>query len=590
MKKLIKNIVWMPLLVLGLSSCTDWLDVKPKTSIVLEDMWQDQSDVEAVVLSCYNGMLQNDFMQRVMTWGELRSDNLIHNDAPSTDAGKGVKEMYKSASLSSVLETDGITSWAPMYNVIKLCNFVIRYAPDVCKVDPDYLQSEMEAHLAEAYTIRALCYFYLIRTFKEVPYITEPTLDDQQELQIAATPGDEILPLLIQDLEIYAKEKAQSQYASSSSNSSMKVTRCRITRNAVCALLADMYLWKASANENVTSAEHDYQQVIDNCDRIFKDTISSLSTTVVGNSALYLLPQYTSNFSGAGNMETIFGLAADKEALWQQDKNNLVFVNQVYGSDNIDGGMRGDWATTYKTTVNDKYQKPTTYTDISFPYLADVNDNAALLKSDSRFLYNGSMSGVGFIVYKYTEEGGFGNYPNWIFYRLADIYLMKAEALIEQMNCSFTLDEKGDPIFTNQTDKPEEYAEQMKKAHILIGRVYRRSNNLNTTCPAYKDYSATEADLVYAERRREFMFEGKRWFDLVRMARRDNKRNPAKATVALINSVKTKMTEGADLIGSRLSSMDALYWPINKSELQRNSKLQQNPYYVSKSSDIEKDY
>ncbi len=80
----------------------------------------------------------------------------------------------------------------------------------------------------------------------------------------------------------------------------------------------------------------------------------------------------------------------------------------------------------------------------------------------------------------------------------------------------------------------------------------------------------------------EFIFEGKRWFDLMRIARRDAKYMPEdKVTQKIITAVKTKLEDGADLIGSRLASMDALYWPVNKYELETNYKLVQNEYYLS---------
>ena len=147
-------------MVLGLaslSSCSDWLDLKPQTSIIAEDMWKDQSDVEAVVASMYRGMIQKDFMERVMAWGELRSDNLLQNDSKkSVETYASTYELYKSVSMSSILETNSLTSWTSVYNVINLANYVIHYAPGVCGQDADYTTSEMLANVAEARTVRAL--------------------------------------------------------------------------------------------------------------------------------------------------------------------------------------------------------------------------------------------------------------------------------------------------------------------------------------------------------------------------------------------------------------------------------------------------
>lgn len=611
MKKIIKNIILVPALVLGLSACTDWLDVKPTTSIVGEDMWKDQSDVEAVVASCYNAMLQNSFMQRVMTWGELRSDNVIHNDAPSVRAAQDQKEMYKSISLSSIVETNGVSSWASIYNVIKLCNFVIHFAPGVCDVDPDYLTSEMEAHLAEAYAIRSLCYFYMLRTFTEFPYVTEPVLDDQENLEVEPVSGESVIPYLIKDLK-FALEKAQSKYAKVSD------TKYRINRNAAAAILADLYLWKASGEEYPQDSIS-YDEAIKYCDRIFQDTITNVGAGGVVASNQYLsLSTYTSSnnesFSPifqntASSTEVIFALAADQESMWEQNQDNLIFVNQVYGLDATTMGMRGDWLTTYKIVPNDKYPNPVNnFVSRDAPFCIPENASGtdmpdARYRYGNRFGMSVTVTTGGYPIWKYKLTSGFSDYPNWIFYRLAEVYLMKAEAMVERMNANFYIGEDGNVKFRNyptiEDDDSEEvveakraiqanYEAEMGKVHGLVTRIFRRSNRGNRLSPAFENYKLDESSLVFAERRREFLFEGKRWYDLMRIARRDTKRFPNNGNKALIDCVKTKLDEGADLIASRLSTMDALYWPINKSELDRNPKLTQNPYYQSQTSDYEK--
>ena len=80
-------------------------------------------------------------------------------------------------------------------------------------------------------------------------------------------------------------------------------------------------------------------------------------------------------------------------------------------------------------------------------------------------------------------------------------------------------------------------------------------------------------DLVFDERRREFLFEGKRWFDLVRHTRRDGN------TDYLVDAVQSKFTENAATATGKLKNMMAIYWPYNYDELQVNSNLKQNPAY-----------
>jgi hypothetical protein len=79
--------------------------------------------------------------------------------------------------------------------------------------------------------------------------------------------------------------------------------------------------------------------------------------------------------------------------------------------------------------------------------------------------------------------------------------------------------------------------------------------------------------LLFMERKREFMFEGKRWFDLVRKSLRDN------STRYLANEATQKQKENAVAIKIQLADINAIFWPYNRDELKRNNKLKQNSAY-----------
>ncbi len=75
------------------------------------------------------------------------------------------------------------------------------------------------------------------------------------------------------------------------------------------------------------------------------------------------------------------------------------------------------------------------------------------------------------------------------------------------------------------------------------------------------------------ERQRELMFEGKRWFDLMRMARRVDSPAP------LLSYVTKKFTGGSSGESNKMSVMEALYLPVHSDELKANSALEQNEFY-----------
>jgi len=132
--------------------------------------------------------------------------------------------------------------------------------------------------------------------------------------------------------------------------------------------------------------------------------------------------------------------------------------------------------------------------------------------------------------------------------------LMKAEALVQ------------DSTETN-----------LRQALQLVNTTYMRSNvSLNPTDTLvfnkYSNVSAMEK-LVLLERQRELMFEGKRWFDLVRNAERKKNTND------LVEYVLNKYSSNQSTITTKLSVMNGLYLPIFEDEMIANPKLKQNPYY-----------
>ena len=164
------------------------------------------------------------------------------------------------------------------------------------------------------------------------------------------------------------------------------------------------------------------------------------------------------------------------------------------------------------------------------------------------------------------------NGSHWPIYRLADIMLMKAEALCEKMVDG--TDEEAmainDPLRT--------------EAFWLVNAVYKRSlmkpvTQILTDADTikYADYGSKTlmTELVKRERRRELMFEGKRWYDLVRYAMR------AGNTQEIMSAVGKRDDVNGTFAQNFFRKMDAIFWPYNYDELKVNHNLVQNPSFGS---------
>ena len=94
-----------------------------------------------------------------------------------------------------------------------------------------------------------------------------------------------------------------------------------------------------------------------------------------------------------------------------------------------------------------------------------------------------------------------------------------------------------------------------------------KTDSLNFT--SFNTPESLEA-LVLAERQREFMCEGKRWFDLVRYAQRHGK------THDMLTILTRKYSSNSKAIQAKLADIQSLFNPVYEEELKANTWLYQN--------------
>ena len=547
------------MMALGLGSCSDFLEIEPLNDIVLDKFWNEENDVENIVAGCYSGMQNRILIERMIVWGELRSDHLI--------GGTGVQDNINIQNIlkENITANNVYTSWGEFYDIINRCNTVLHYSPLVAERDPNYTETELMATRAEVSAIRDLCYFYLIRTFRDVPYSTQPFLDELQQMAMPATKFDAVLDSLITDLE-NVKSYAVKTYPVSKTN-----YQCgRITQDAIHAMLAEMYLWKKDYANSVKYAD----MVIDAKTQRFQDEIDNAG----GNSSSYkmfegyplIYDSYTTGNLYGNAYETIFGSGASRESILElifaDDNTRLANhgLSFLYGNQKTSPGIvkPADFITT-------------DVSDASYKVFCDKYDTR---NYENLYKMSASQYGVakyvcksGMVSISSTEINSLASpsYPeeychaNWILYRLTDVMLLKAEALVQMVD--------GDA-------KTEANDSLLRAAYDIVSVINKRSNCATTYMPiTYANYSTKSQmeNLVFEERARELMFEGKRWYDLVRRSLRDGN------TSYLVQQVTRKGSDNASVVQAKLAKMDAIFWPYNLDELKVNPYLVQNPAFGS---------
>jgi len=81
---------------------------------------------------------------------------------------------------------------------------------------------------------------------------------------------------------------------------------------------------------------------------------------------------------------------------------------------------------------------------------------------------------------------------------------------------------------------------------------------------------------ILDERGREFLFEGKRWFDLLRAAKRENFENKQIIIDMILSGADIKQQA---VLKTRVFDTLSYYLPVPERELIFNQNLVQNPYY-----------
>lgn len=481
--KLYTKLVLILMIFLNIS-CEDWLETLPPDGLVTEEYWKTKEDVESTLMGAYQGFSRMDV--QLFLYGELRADMIAEDENMIQD-----ERLVKNG---DIFPDNYLCDWTGFYEIINYCNNVIKYAPGVLEVDPTFSEFNMEAYRSEALALRALSYFYLVRIFKDVPLVLQPSDNDNSDFFPPKTDGDSVLVKIKEDLK-EARLRIRNDYGNESEN------RGRITQNAVDAIIADICLWNFEYEESLL-----YLDNIINSEKYFlKPTIGWFEIYNPGNSFEGIFEIQFDQQNGQGNR-----LYRDT---YQRDYYTASLFAQELLLPEVSGeNIRGKGSI---STESRGYK--------IWKFCGDAPDQRTLRSSSTN------------------------RSANWIMYRYADILLMKAEAL-------------------SQLGRFEE-------AQSLINEV--RSRALMPPAEISFSNNAFE-EAILEERAKELAFEGKRWFDLLRMGRRNNYANKEELIEIIIENVSSTRRL---ILASKLSDPNGWYFPVKDTEIERNPNIEQNPYY-----------
>lgn len=510
-----KILTFTGLVMVMLCGCKkSFLEEQPLAAVSISQFYRSAKDITSAMAGMYGSFQENmigekQFANRITYWGEARSDNYERGG----NSGNKENEMQ----LNSLTASNDWSDWTPLYRTIGLANLLIKYIPQAASLETNkalVTPAIINNNTAQAYAMRAICYFYIVRNWGDAVIRTEPYEDISIDAASPRSPKDQVFDkVIIPDLL-----KAYS-LIDKSSNPTFTISEA-----AICAMLNDVYMWRK-----------DYT----NAKIWFKNLGKAKSPTgkVYGGTLITdLQPQATWNamFTTPNtSIEAIWNIN------WNFATNACACMAGVSASPNntpiiIDAAFFASWPLTNPT-------------DIRVKATMDITKK----ERDRMWKYYVGSYGPTGVAGPYTVAPAdmattVNVYP--VMYRLGDQYLLYAEALNK------TGDKTGALTYLN------------------FIRVRAGLPAYLATDPAVATPDLLE-DVIIQERQWELFGEGKRWFDLVRTDHVIKIMDPVVKRRQILTGIDPAAATGWG------TDLRKYLWPLNRTVLNSNSLLVQNPPY-----------
>tara|TARA_R110002049_G_scaffold97783_2_gene238171 strand:- start:187 stop:1683 length:1497 start_codon:yes stop_codon:yes gene_type:complete len=471
MKTVLKYSICFVILLFSLA-CQDALNEEVKTFFTEDTFYQTEQDARLAINGIYghlganfDGALNAEGIYFANYW---TANALLSDEGESNgNFGRGYFEL--STMTHTPQNNIALQIWSNLYLGINAANLAIANIPDI------NMNADIKDNLlGEAYFLRGLLYFELVRFFGEVPLQLVAQTEFTTNSYLPRSTEEKVYNQILSDLSI-AENTLPSQ-------------QIGVDNGRPTSWSAKAYTAKAALQQgvNLALAQTKLEDIINGPFGLWQDYADVFK--ISNNNGKEVL--FSISFLEGSDLFT---------TLWEG--GHLVFrtLPNLYG-----GRPNGQG---FETPTQDLYD--------SFDDL-DRRKEVTFLSED---VIDGEIVDFGrpYIV-KYWDrqaEPEVNNTNNDLqLIRFSDILLMYAEVINELNNGSTT------------------------EALVAINRVRRRArfsngveNNVlpNLTAMGYQDFK----DAILLERRKELAWEGHRWFDLVRFGKLQEKVSLAKPSVSI---------------------------------------------------------
>ncbi|QJD95732.1 RagB/SusD family nutrient uptake outer membrane protein [Mucilaginibacter robiniae] len=572
------NAVLLVSLIISLSACKkdDFLSVPPKGVLTDATTFSTQTNTDLFVNDIYNSLPDYNNGNQVDRILDAWTDN--SNSGATNHEGQAV---IRSNALSANNSTNGVGGyfgWSLLYTDIRKCNVFLK---DAAANASAYDATWYAQRVGEVRFLRAFFYMLLFKNYGGVPLLTAPlTNTDGSDIFNERATTDATLAFIEADCDAAANVLPLKQTTANLG---------RATKGAALALKGDVELFAASPLVNTSNdqakwakAAATYQSIIAlNTYNLFTTSSATPITSTTGSGTTSTA--YRDQFLAVNNWnnETIFARAY---ALPNKGHKREGYMGPVI----VHGGAQTWGGASPTQSLIDDYQMdngkpitdPTSGYDPAHPYLHRES------RFEQSMVYDGSywqgevfksriggsnqidlgstsdISNTGYCIRKTLDESILGQTSlgtaigtsNYQFYRYAEVLLSYAEAQNEAVGPDLSVFDAVNKV----------------RARVLLPLVPAGTSQVDMRT------------IIRRERRLEFCFEDKRWYDIRRWDITVN-------SPAVINSPEYGMKITADASGNLTYERVVVFqnrfseymnWlPIPQGIINQNPKLKQNPGY-----------
>lgn len=518
MKKILYSVLTVLVLV-GTTSCSDFLDDQKPQGVLDSDMVKDPSNVDNLVISAYAVFTTaEDINSSFSMWNfDVRSDDAYKGGNGTSDGDVFHQLEIEQGVLTTNWNINDM--WVRLYNCISRVNSAI----SVLETTSDSYQLKAQ-RLGEMKFLRAYAHFLLKRLYKNIPFIMDANLkqEDYNTLSNTEFNNDEGWQQIINDVE-YAYNVLPVK----------QTDKGRPSKAAAAAFLTKAYLYKAyrqddAASNQVTSINReDLLKVIEysnpdiysaggfDLEPDFHNNFRPETQYENGVESIWAMQYSINDGTKYGNLNWSYGLivpnipgVTDGGCDFYKPSQNLVnaYRTDADGHPFIDTFNNKDYDLTQDAD-------PRLFLTVGLTGLPYEFNSKYMMDASSTWSRSNGLYGY-YVTLKqnvdpdcgYLVKGSWWGTPmNRIVFRYADVLLERAEAYAQ-------LNETGEAI--KLVNKIRLRAKQSTGMIANYPSDYGVKFNISTYNGSYSQEDALK--IVKMERRLEMGMESERFFDLVR--------------------------------------------------------------------------